>query len=108
MKPSARVVAVAAVALACLVFANGPVCGDTIYVAGSISRTIMEYDSNGNGSVFANASSGLFDPRPIAFDSNGNLFVADYSHSLIMKFDPSGHGSLFANSGHRRSQWTGL
>ena len=71
--------------LVCLFFANDPAHADDIYVATAYSNTIVKFDSNGNGSVFAN--SGLNQPRELAFDSSGNLYAANYGNSTIVKFD---------------------
>jgi len=53
------------------------------------SATIFA-DSNNVGSTF------LAYPTQMAFDSNGNLFVANFASSSIGKFDSSGNGSVFA------------
>lgn len=60
------------------------------------NKTIVKFDSSGYGSVWAN--SGLVDPYGLAFDGNGNLFVANNGNNTIEKFDSTGHGSLFADA----------
>src|SRR5438067_584038 len=66
--------------------------------AGNISDTahgnIYEFTPNGVRSTFA---SGLIDPEGLAFDSMGNLFVADPFAGAIYKFTPAGVRSTFAS-----------
>jgi sugar lactone lactonase YvrE len=45
----------------------------------------------GEGGAYANA-------QGMAFDSAGNLYVANYYSGTVMKFDPSGNGSVFASN----------
>ena len=58
--------------------------------------TIVSYDTTGNnGSTIAAsmatfASTNLSSPQGLAFDSSGNLYVANYGDSTISKFDASG------------------
>jgi sugar lactone lactonase YvrE len=59
--------------------------------------SVVEFDSRGNGSVFA--SLGAYSPEGIAFDSSGNLYLACAANNTIMRFDPSGQGSVFASTG---------
>ncbi len=75
---------------------------DVIYVSNSgnnagNSNTIEKINSAGVGSVFA--STGLSQPTGLAFDSAGNLYVANYNINTIEKFTPNGVGSLFASTG---------
>ncbi|HVM60749.1 MAG TPA: NHL repeat-containing protein [Verrucomicrobiae bacterium] len=72
-----------------------PARSQTIYVSSFSVNTIDKFDSAGNGSVFATASSGLSDPDGLALDKNGDLFVANFG-SNIEEFSPSGSGSVFA------------
>ena len=51
---------------------------DYLYVSNDGNNTIMKFDSNGNGTVFADASSGLDKPQGLALDSSGNLYVANH------------------------------
>ena len=91
---------------ACLVFAMLPgLCinypcaqADTLYVSTFNLNRILEFDSIGNQSTFATASSGLSDPTGLAFDSSGNLYVANLGNNTIEKFSPSGTGSVFATA----------
>ncbi len=78
-----------------------PVCAraDTIYVALSSDATIEKYLTNGTSSVFAYSS--LASPRGEAFDSAGNLYVANNfggasGNGSIEKFTPAGVASVFA------------
>lgn len=69
-----------------------------LYVAnsggGTGNSTIEEFNSSGQGSLFAN--SGFVEPWDITFDHNGNLFVSD--NSAIEEFNSSGTGSVFATA----------
>ena len=61
---------------------------------------VAEYDPSGDGVVFA--SSGLNYLRGLAFDSSGNLCVANQGNTLIgggtiEEFAPNGAGNLFAS-----------
>jgi DNA-binding beta-propeller fold protein YncE len=67
---------------------------DTIYVA-SYHDTIQQFTPTGVGSVFADT--GLSGPAGLAFDSAGNLYVANSNNGTIEKFTPQGVGSIFAN-----------
>ena len=64
---------------------------------GGISRNlgrIYKFTSNGASSTFA---SGLDGPESLAFDSAGNLYVADRAAGNIYKFTPGGTRSTFAS-----------
>ena len=66
---------------------------DTLYAAYSHSDTIEKFDSSGNGTVFAHAgltNAVLDQPLGLAFDSSGNLFVAN--------FGSNGHPGLWRSS----------
>jgi DNA-binding beta-propeller fold protein YncE len=60
------------------------------------SRTIQKFDPNGTASLFA---SGLSSPTGLAFDSLGNLYVANQGNNTIDRFTSAGVRSLFANTG---------
>jgi len=62
---------------------------DVLYVTMS-NDTIVKYDTSGNSlGVFANT--GLSDPRGMAFDASGNLYVANYIANSLSKFDSQGN-----------------
>jgi hypothetical protein len=67
---------------------------DNVYVSDSAGGTILQFNSSGNGSVFA---SGLDQPAGLAFANNGDLYVADSGNGTILKFDLGGNGSVFAS-----------
>jgi len=67
----------------------------SIYVS-TFDNTILKFAPDGSSSVFA---SGLSAPEGLAFDGQGNLYVANYGSSTIMKFTPNGVGSVFASTG---------
>src|ERR1039458_9053734 len=99
MKTLTKALYLGFLALVCFFFAYGSVRGDTIYVSTFNLNTIYRFDSSGQGSVFATASSGLSNPDGVAVDSSGNLYVANTGSGTIEKFSPSGQGSVFANLG---------
>ncbi len=68
-----------------------------IFVANIGNNTIEEFTPGGIGSVFA--STGLNNPRGLAFDANGNLFVANSGNNTIEEFAPDGSASVFASTG---------
>jgi glucose/arabinose dehydrogenase len=73
-----------------------------LYVADYGNRTIVEFNTNGVGTVVA--SSGLNDPSGLAFDGSGNLYAANIVTSTIEEFSSSGgvlssNGTVFASSG---------
>ena len=63
-------------------------------MANSGNGTIVEFDTNGVGTVFA---SGLNSPQGLAFDSAGDLYVADSGDGTIEEFDTNGVGTVFAS-----------
>ena len=69
--------------------------GDTLYVSNH-NASIEKYDVNGNGSTFGSSIPGspLQGAGGLAFDKNGNLFVA--ADDGIFKYTPSGAASIFA------------
>jgi sugar lactone lactonase YvrE len=80
-------------------WATGVSRADTLYVSDGYNWTISAFPtSGGGGSTFANQNT----PRGVAFDTAGNLFVADFGAvdaTKIVKFPPSGIPSVFATSG---------
>lgn len=70
-----------------------------VYVSNFNNNTIERFDSLGNDlGAFASAG-GLQQPTGLAFDSGGNLYVANQGANTIIKFAPNGSSSLFATSG---------
>lgn len=73
-----------------------------LYLADTSNAAILKYAPDGTKSTFA---SGLPQPVAIAFDREGNLFVADsgsgtvQTESTIFKFTPDGTKSTFADLG---------
>jgi sugar lactone lactonase YvrE len=74
--------------------AFNPITGD-LFVSNN-NGTIEKFNSSGKGTLFA---SGLDVPTGLAFDSRGDLYVANYWEDQIEVFSPSGHESVFANTG---------
>ena len=78
---------------------GGPYSPDFIVRPISLRRTIttgtvFKLTPAGTKSIFA---SGLNRPIGLAFDSSGNLFVADQFSNAIFKFTPDGIKSTFAS-----------
>jgi len=75
---------------------------DTIYVATGTSQ-IQTYNAATGASLgLFGVGTGLNDPDALAFDSAGNLYVANYgqgSGNTILKISPNGVGSVFASNG---------
>ena len=74
--------------LFCTVLAHA----DSIYV-GNVDNQIERIDASGNVSVFGTSS--VSDPAGLAFDGNGNLYVAAWLR--VEKYDASGNRSVFAS-----------
>lgn len=70
---------------------------ETIYVVDQGANTIRKYDSASGAYLGLFASTGLSEPTSLAFDSAGNLFVANYGNNSIVKFTPGGEYSVFAS-----------
>ncbi|MGD1019973.1 MAG: hypothetical protein ABSA12_11725 [Verrucomicrobiia bacterium] len=65
---------------------------------GTNEDMVESFDQNGNENpLFANLGSA--GPLGMVFDSQGNLYVANYLANTIQKFDTTGNGSIFASSG---------
>jgi uncharacterized protein (TIGR03437 family) len=88
-----------------------------LYIADYIHSRIRKVDSNGNISTVAGngttnglgafsgdggpaISAGLNSPTGVAFDSAGNMYIADYGNSRIRKVDTSGTITTFAGIGN--------
>ena len=57
----------------------------------------MRFTPSGVGSVFA--TTGLNQPWGLAFDGQGNLYVANAGDNTIDRFTPGGVESVFASTG---------
>jgi sugar lactone lactonase YvrE len=60
--------------------------------------TIARYTADGAGSVFA-ALGGMNGPQGLAFDSEGQLYVANEGNSTVTRLSPEGQPILFADKG---------
>ena len=79
-----------------------------LFVADKDNNMIRVISPSGYVSLFAGSSSGLLDgqggaamfhtPSALAFDGNGNLYVADYNNQGIRKISPSGLVTSITNS----------
>ncbi len=77
--------------------AHCPLMAGTLYVSDATGHSVYEVSPTGQISVFATFT---FNPYGLAFDSQGNLYVADGSGAgIIDKVTPSGQESVYANLG---------
>ncbi len=72
---------------------------DIAYVSNFADSTIERFDLATGADLGVFASSGLSQPTGLAFDTAGNLFVANAGNNTINKITPSGVVSFFANTG---------
>lgn len=94
-----------------------------IYVADTFNQTIRKVTPTGVVSTFAGSpvlplSSGsidgpvadarFYDPRGVAVDANGNIFVADYANRTIRKINAAGMVSTLAGSGQAEGDKDGV
>jgi sugar lactone lactonase YvrE len=91
------------VALGAAILTCSSASAQNLFVSGKDAGggEIFEFTWDGAQSIFA---SGLYQPRDVAFDSAGNLFVVDYmilrdqvSNVAIFKITPSGALTVFAS-----------
>src|SRR3954452_8201898 len=95
---SAFVLAVGVVALAAAQAESFPTSGYTIYtVAGTGIQCNPTTDPCGDGGKAIDAN--LRAPSDVAFDSAGNLYIADSNNNRIRKVTPTGVISTFAGRG---------
>ena len=81
---------------------SGRAAADNLYVSNYNNQTIERFAQDGTNSVFASNPAGQFfldNPTGIAFDRNGNLYVANNGIGVIEEFTPGGNASTFANIG---------
>jgi subtilisin-like proprotein convertase family protein len=89
-----------------LQYAQGTLPFTGLIVANANNGPVSEFDLNGNGSIYNNT---LIFPYSVAFDNNGNLYVADDSDNTIYKFTPPGTtGVVFATAASGLYQPQGL
>src|SRR4051812_6166713 len=62
---------------------------DFFYISNAADNTIEKFDSDGNN-LGAFASTGLSDPHGLAFDSSGNLSVANFGDNTLTMFSSTG------------------
>ena len=78
----------------------------SLYVADYVG--LIEKWTPGVGvSVFATSAYSI-GSSGIAFDSTGNLYVANYNNNVIEKFTPDGIGSVFATTGLHGPQFIAI
>jgi sugar lactone lactonase YvrE len=97
--PRARFNILLTIATAGLLLSGLPAASraDILYVTIGLPDSIQKITSNGSNTVFT--TSNLSGPQGIAFDSSGNLYVANAGNHVIEKFTQGGAGSFFADTG---------
>jgi sugar lactone lactonase YvrE len=81
-----------------------------LYVSDAMNNQIRKISTNGQVSVFAGTGTQgnangtrleaqFYEPRGLAFDSLGNLYVCDYKNFVIRKISVDGHVTTFAGVG---------
>jgi sugar lactone lactonase YvrE len=81
--------------------APGPAGGaEIIYLPNSGGNTIEMYDASTGTDLGVFANTGLSSPAGLAFDSAGNLYVANAGDGMIEKFTTNGVGIVFASGLH--------
>jgi sugar lactone lactonase YvrE len=78
-----------------------------LYCSNSGANTILRISPNGNVTTFASSTSAqpLSDPRGLAFDSSGNLFVANYAGKYIRKYTITKITTILSNFGDISKIW---
>jgi len=82
------------------------------YYSDQSYNVINKIDADGNLTIFAGTgeagysgdggaatSAKLYTPTGLAFDTNGNLYIADFRNHVIRKIDSNGNISTFAGTG---------
>ena len=83
MKRTSKALALGFSAVLCSYFTSTRAYADNIFVANGNGNSIEEFDSAGSEVAFS--STDLSSPSALAFDSSGNLYVADASTDTICK-----------------------
>lgn len=68
----------------------------------------LKFSDEGAGSVFADSGDGLLTPLAVAYDSAGNLLVADALRSRVTRFNTAGVGTVFADAADGLASPSGL
>jgi DNA-binding beta-propeller fold protein YncE len=79
---------VALTLLSSLFLASPVARADSLYVANISNSSVEQYNSSGTKTVFNNSN--LNQPVGLAFDSSGNLYVANYGGNYIQELSPTG------------------
>jgi sugar lactone lactonase YvrE len=91
------VLALALALVAGLALLADPAKAGMLYVSNYLGNTISKIDSSGNVSTFS--SSLLNNPYGIAFDAQGDLFVANSGNNSIVRITPDGTAHPFLSGG---------
>ena len=70
-----------------------------LFVAESSNGSITKVAPDGGTASFVGTGSGFHEPLGVAFDTAGNLYVADFTGNTIKKITPAGVISVFASTG---------
>ena len=67
-----------------------------LFISSQGSGNVLEYDANTGAFVGVYTTTPIIDPEGLAFDSTGNLYVADGTSNVVRKFAPGGGaGAVF-------------
>ena len=84
---------------------------NNFYFADIMNHRIRKVDANGIITTFAGSGQligdgngqattvSLFNPHGVAVDAQGNVYIADTSHSKVLKVNPSGQATTIAGTG---------
>jgi uncharacterized protein (TIGR03437 family) len=84
---------------------------NNFYIADVLNHRIRKVDANGIITTFAGSGQvlgggsgqattvSLFNPHGVAVDAQGNVYIADTSHSRVLKVTPSGQATIIAGTG---------
>lgn len=99
MKTTPRLVSRAGLAAALFILISGSVWAQTVFVSnsGSGAGTTISQVSGGSVSTFATGLGSPGGPEGLAFDSSGNLYVANNHDNSLAKVTPGGVVSTFGS-----------
>jgi subtilisin-like proprotein convertase family protein/sugar lactone lactonase YvrE len=81
----------------------------TGFFVANLFDPVSEFDTSGNGSIFAGTPNGATNPAAVAFDSGGNLYVSDTAYGTVEKYSPPGtNGTVFISDANGLSNPFGL
>src|SRR5210317_2304454 len=71
------------------------------------ANILIMLDDSGSMNARVRSSSALYYPTQVQTDSNGNMYILDYSYTRISKYDANGNFlKSFGRWGYGCEQWT--